>query len=62
MASTSTFLMVGFRSNCLIRLTLLVAMARFRRALRFNSVTPMTVLIRCRFNFEVQKYGFFTTG
>lgn len=45
MASTSTFLMVGLRSNCLIALTLLVAIARFRRALRFNSVTAMSVYV-----------------
>jgi TRAP-type C4-dicarboxylate transport system permease small subunit len=45
MASTSTFLMVGFRSNCLIAFTLLFAMARFRRAFRFNSVTAMTLYV-----------------
>ena len=60
MASTSTFLMIGLRSSCLMAFVLLLAMARFRRAFRFNSVTPMIVsFFIYQFNFEVQNYGFF---
>lgn len=59
MASTSTFLMVGLRSSCLIALVLLLAIARFRRAFRFNSVTPMIVSFYVSVQNQTAKVRFF---